>query len=402
MRGTKRVWTGVLLCGLLLAGCGGAGGSGGQHADASSGGGSGSSGGGGTQGEIRIGLATALTTEYTITGQYLKDGTEMAVADINAKGGINGRKIKLIEEDSGNTNPMAVNAFNKLVNNDNVVAIISPDLSTQLFAVMPIIQKAKIPTLISGTNPKLTDQCEWYFRLRPSDSLAAVAAAKFAVNTLHGKNIGIIHDTDEFGTGGAQLVEQTLKQLGANVVDVEAFNSQDKDLSGQLTNLHKKGATVVVCWGHSEQSAILMKQNQQLGFNMTLIGSASAATPAAMQLAGDGAKGNYVVVDNAPLLSQDPKVQDWVKRYEQMFHGEPDFHAPTVYDGVMMLAQVIGGLQQVTPQAIASGMSKISDYHGMANVFDFSKSRDGASQVVVLQLLSPTSEKLVATVSANG
>jgi branched-chain amino acid transport system substrate-binding protein len=375
---------GVLATTMLLTGCGGS-----------------TSGGGSSKAPIRIGLATALTTEYTITGQYLKNGTEMAVNEINAAGGIDGRKIDLVEEDSGNTNPMAVNAFNKLVNNDNVSAIISPDLSTQLFAVMPIINKAKIPVLISGTNPTLTQQSSWYFRLRPSDSIGAVAATKFSVSTLHATKIGVIHDTDEFGTGGAKIIQDTLNTLGVPAVDVEGFNSTDKDLSGQLTNLKKKGATVVIIWGHSTQSALLMKQNQQLGFNMTIVGSASAATPAAIKLAGAGAKGNYVVVDNAPLLSQDPNVQQWVKDYEAKYNGEPDFHAPTVYDGVKMLAQVLTGMKDVKSQSIADALSKISGYKGMANTFDFTKSHDGASQVVVVKLLDSTQQQLVTTITAG-
>ncbi len=101
------------------------------------------------------------------------------------------------------------------------------------------MNKAKIPVLVEGTNPKLTSESSWYFRLRPDDSIAASAAAKFAVEKLNKKKIGITHDTDEFGTGGTKIIQDTLTSLGATVVGNEAYNSQDKDLSAQLTNLKK-------------------------------------------------------------------------------------------------------------------------------------------------------------------
>jgi ABC-type branched-subunit amino acid transport system substrate-binding protein len=146
--------------------------------------GCGQSSSGGNKGPIRLGQATALTTEYTVVGQYLANGVKMAVDEINASGGIMGRQIELIREDSANTNPAAVNAVNKLIDADHVVAIMGPDLSTQNFAVAPIVNKAKLPFFVEGTNAKLLDNNPWFFRLRPDDGIAAKSAAKFAIQSL--------------------------------------------------------------------------------------------------------------------------------------------------------------------------------------------------------------------------
>jgi branched-chain amino acid transport system substrate-binding protein len=355
----------------------------------------------GSGGPIRIGLVTAITTEYTIVGQYIEEGVNMAVEEINASGGINGRKIELVKEDSANTNPTAVSAFNKMVNSDNVVAIMGPDLSTQLLAVAPIINKAKVPVLVQGSNPKLTQESPWYFRIRPDDSLAASAAANFAVGKLNLKKIGITHDTDEFGSGGTKIIQDTLTSLGATVVGVEAYNSQDKDLAAQLTNLKNKGAEAIIDWGHPQQSATLMKQNKQLGLNLPIIGSAGMASPSTTQLAGDAVKGVYVVVDTVPNENPDPKTQDWVKKYKSKYNRLPDFHSVNSYDGVYMLAEALKKSKDLSPQSIADEMHKIVGYHGLGNDFDYSKSGDGARQAVVVQLEDADHLKLIDTVKAK-
>ncbi|WCK53227.1 ABC transporter substrate-binding protein [Aneurinibacillus sp. Ricciae_BoGa-3] len=367
---------------------------------AASGCGSASTSSGSKNDPIRIGMITALTGEYNLVGNYLLHGAEMAVQEINDKGGVNGRKLEIVKEDSAKENPTAVNAFNKMVNSDNVVAILGPDLSTQLFAVEPVINKAKIPVLIQGSNPKLTQDTPWYFRLRPNDSLAASSAAAFAVEKLKATKIGITHDTDEFGSGGAKIIEDSLKKAGITPVGVEAYNSSDKDLSAQLMNLKKKGAEVIVDWGHPQQSATLMKQNKELGLNLKIVGSPGMSMPATTKLAGDAVKDVYCIVDTVPSENPDPKVKEWVAKYQKAYNDLPDFHSASAYDGVYMLADAIKGSKDLSAQSLADALHK-EKYHGMANDFDYSKGGEGAQQVVAVQLQDPTHMKLIDTIKAK-
>lgn len=334
---------------------------------------------------IRIGQATALTSEYTVVGQYLSNGAKMAVDEINKAGGINGRQVQLIQEDSANTNPAAVNAINKLIDSDNVIAIMGPDLSTQGFAVAPIINKAKIPFFVQGTNAKLLDNNPWYFRLRPDDGLAAKAAAKFAVETLKKTKVAVTHDSDEFGVGGKEIIVKALQDLGATVVDIESYNSNDKDLAAQLTNIKNKGAEAIIDWGHPSQSATLQRQNKQLGINLPIIGSPGMAMPATIQLAGEASNGTYVVVDGVPTQSQDPKAQEFTKKYREIYKADPDFHASAAYDGIYILKQAIEKAGSTDPEALRKAILSIKDYQGAANTFTFNDG-NGAHQVVVVQL----------------
>lgn len=337
------------------------------------------------KGPIRIGQATALTSEYTVVGQYLSNGAKMAVEEINKAGGIKGQQLQLVQEDSANTNPAAVNAINKLIDSDNVIAIMGPDLSTQDFAVAPIINKAKIPFFVQGTNAKLLDNNTTFFRLRPDDGLAAKAAARFAVETLKKSKIAVTHDSDEFGVGGKELIVKALKDLGATVVDVESYNSNDKDLTAQLTNIKNKGAEAIIDWGHPSQSATIQRQNKQLGINLPIVGSPGMAMPATIQLAGDSANGTYVVVDGVPTQSQDPKVQEFVKKYKELYKADPDFHASAAYDGIYLLKQAIEKAGSTDPDALKKAILSIKDYQGVANNFTF-KDGNGAHQIAIVQI----------------
>ena len=347
---------------------------------------------------IRIGQATALTTEYTVVGQYLANGVKMAVDEINAAGGIMGRQIELIREDSANTNPAAVNAVNKLIEAHKVVAIMGPDLSTQNFAVAPIVNNAKIPFFVEGTNAKLLDNNPWFFRLRPDDGIAARSAAKFAIQVLKKSKIGVIHDSDEFGTGGRDNIIAGIKEFGGTVVHIESYNSSDKDLAGQLTNLKRKGAEVIIDWGHPSQSATLQRQNKQLGINLPVIGSPGYSMPATLGLAGESTDGSYAVVDGIPTQNPDPKAQEWCKKYRQLFNSDPDFHASADYDGVYMLKMAIEKAGSTDAEAIRKAMLTIRDYKGIANKFTF-KDGNGPHTVAIVQLKKSGPMEIIQTVT---
>jgi branched-chain amino acid transport system substrate-binding protein len=346
-----------------------------------------------TKGPVRIGQATALTSEYTTVGQYLLNGAKMAVDEINAAGGIAGRPIELIREDSANNNSAAVNAITKLIEVDHVVAILGPDLSTQGFAVAPIINKAKMPFLVEGSNIKLLENNPWFFRLRPSDAISAKAAAKFAVLRLKKTKIGITHDTNEYGTGGRDNVTEALKALGAEVVAVEAYNSNDRDLSAQLFNVQKKGAEVIIDWGLLSTAPTLERQKSQLNIKLPLIGPSAYAMPSNFQLAGDTANGTYVVTDRIPTQVKDPKVVAWCKKYRELFNSEPDFHASADYDGVYLLKAAIEKAGSTDSEAIRKALLTIENFEGISTIFTF-KDGNGVHEVVTAQIKNGVPEVL--------
>jgi len=339
-----------------------------------------------TSGPIRIGQTVALTGERTSIGEYLAAGAKMAVDEINAAGGIKGRKVELIQEDSDDTNPAMVNAYNKVLS-AKPVAILCNDVSTQNLAIAAIANKEKMPTFVGGTSPVLLQGNDWFFRFRPSDVLAAQASARFAVQTLGKKKVAIAHLTDDFGMAGRNFLTKYVTDFGGTVVSDESYNRLDRDFTAQLENIRKSGAEVIINWADTYTAATMMRQNKQLGINLPLIGSAAHGTPTTSKLAGEAAYGVYVVMDGVVAQVKDPKAEEWVKRFKQRYNKEPEFNATAAYDAIFLIKQAIENANGATDnESIKKGISAIRGYSGIANIFKYENNGEGPRQVVIAQI----------------
>ena len=173
----------------------------------------------------------------------------------------------------------ALAALQKCVEQDKAVAVVGPFKSTQVFAMSDAIKNYRIPVMIGATNANLTRKGNpWLFRCRPDDSIAAAAMVKFIKEDLKLTRMGILHDTDAFGTGGADLVEQNLKESGVTLVKREKYTTKDKDFTPQLLSLKNAGAQVMVVYGtNPEVVAVIQRQLRQLGSPYKYLGSLPAA-----------------------------------------------------------------------------------------------------------------------------
>ena len=165
--------------------------------------------------EITIGILATLTG-YPLNGENMVKGTQLAADEINAAGGVLGKKLVLDVQDVSNTTDVAINATNLLISKD-VAALIGPHYSTQGLAIESLINAAEIPMLVGGTSPKFTEEVEnpYLFRIRASDTMQAAAAAKYLVEQQGATNIAILHGSDDFGTGGMQVATAYFDSVGA-------------------------------------------------------------------------------------------------------------------------------------------------------------------------------------------
>ena len=159
---------------------------------------------------------------HAAAGSLQVKAIKLALKEINAAGGVNGKKIDLRIIDNQSTNPGALAALQKAVDQEKVLAMIGCLYSTQVFATSDATKNYGIPTMIGATNVNLTRQGNpWLFRVRPDDSVAASAMVKYIKEDTKFTKIGILHDADAFGTGGADLVEKGAKEAGLTVVKRE-------------------------------------------------------------------------------------------------------------------------------------------------------------------------------------
>src|SRR5215217_2967027 len=226
-------------------------------------------GGGGTTSTgdtIKVGVYGDLTGQTSSFGQSTKNGIQLAVDEINAAGGVGGKKIELVIEDDQGRPEQAKTVVSKLINQDKVQAIIGEVASTNSLAAAPVAQDAKIPMITpSSTNPKVTEVGDYISRVCFIDPFQGSVMAKFAANTLKAKTAAIIGDVNsDYSKGLTQFFEEEFTRLGGKVVAKEAYTQSDPDFKGQLTKIRNLNPDVIYVPGYYGQVGIIAKQAREL------------------------------------------------------------------------------------------------------------------------------------------
>jgi branched-chain amino acid transport system substrate-binding protein len=334
--------------------------------------------------EIRIGFTPPITGIHAASGSLQVKAIKLALKEINAAGGVNGKKIDLRIVDNQSTNPGALAALNKAVEQDKVLALIGCLYSTQVFATSDATKQYGIPTFIGATNVNLTRQGNpWLFRVRPDDSVAAGAMVKYIKEDTKFTKIGLLHDQDAFGTGGADLVEKGAKETGLTVVKRMSTATGTKDLTAELLAMKNAGAEILIFYGHQEATALLQRQMRQLGSPFKFLGSPSAASKDSLNLAREAAEGIWAVVDFVPGVSEENR--RFAEAYKKEYNEEYDNLSIWTYDGLKILVNAIkkaGEDRDKIRQAILATRG----YKGAQGTFSFTPNGDGLSEVSIVQI----------------
>lgn len=351
---------------------------------------------------ITIGLAAALTTDLNMGDTLVLDGTKMAVEEINAKGGIMGRQIKTVTEDSANNNTSAINAVNRLINQDKVDVILGTSMSTQILAVQQIITQKNIMMFGYGSNVKCTQDFPNFVRMRPSDAVAAAAAVNFAVNDLKKTKIAITYVSDDFGVGAKDIMVNLLKSKGMEPVVVSTYNGDAKDFSPVLLQIKQKNADVIIDFSHEQTSALLQVQNKKLGINLPMVLSAAAVAPTTIQMAGnDAVEGNYTVADCVIEGNSDATRTKFVEAYKKKFNKTPDYHSITAYDAVYLYKHAVETAKSTKSADVQKAVWATKGFKGILGDYTFTGSNgDGRTLTDIGQFKSGVAQ-YVKTVSSK-
>jgi branched-chain amino acid transport system substrate-binding protein len=329
------------------------------------------------QDTIKIGLVNEATGPNAEAGVYTHNGAKLALEEINAAGGVLGKKLELKLEDNQSTNPGTVLAFSKLFGEGGIVSIIGPIRSTQIQAASPTVAKAGIPTMIGGTDPSLTKvNNRWVFRARPNDSYSSRVIADFGVNTLKKQKWAIIHSTDAFGSGGMNALTAALKALGVTPVLVQGYTNNSQDFTPVVLAIKKSGADVIGSYmTNSPDVGIFAKQLRQLGVTAEWVGSPSVVTDTAMKLAGPALHGVYGIADFTPDATAESKA--YAKKYRDTYKLDPDVYSSWAYDALRVLALAINTAKSTDPEAIRKAIVGIKGWKGVEGTYNFDENGDG-------------------------
>mgnify|MGYP001202725427 FL=1 len=329
------------------------------------------------QDTIKIGLVNEATGPNAEAGIYTVNGARLALEEINAAGGVLGKKVELKLEDNQSTNPGTVLAFSKLFGEKNIVAIIGPIRSTQTQAASPTIAKAGVPVAVGGTDPSLTKvNNRWLFRARPSDSYSSRVIADFGVNTLQKKKWAIIHSTDAFGAGGMNALVAALKAQGITPVLVQGYTNNSQDFTPVVLAIKKSGADIIGSYmTNSPDVGIFAKQLKQLGVVAEWVGSSSVVTDTAMKLAGTALHGVHSIADFTPDANAESKA--YTAKYRARYKLDPDVYSSWAYDALRVLAMGIANAKSTDPEAIRKAIVAIRGWKGVEGTYNFDEKGDG-------------------------
>jgi branched-chain amino acid transport system substrate-binding protein len=318
---------------------------------------------------IVVGLTVSLTTDFALVGLSQQNGAVMAVEEINKAGGVKGRPIKLVSEDTANSNTVAVNGLHRALR-EKPVAILGPVWGTQNLAMEPVIREAKVP-IISPTGTRRVTQLgnKYVFRFFTHDGIAKAGQAKFALEKLGAKKPAILTVNDEYGISGRDIMTKALESAGVKPVAVEAMATTDKDVTAQLRNIQRAGADVLLTQIHPAPIAIVVKQARQLGLAIPHVASNALILPSTLGLVdGPDVDGVYVETVIVPAADPNPKIQDWLKRYQARFGKPGDHFGLLQYDITHMLAKALEEAGP-DPDALQAKLRTLK-YEGLVTLYE--------------------------------
>lgn len=354
-------------------------------------------------GPILIGATVPMTGPLSLTGKQYQNSLSMAEEDINKAGGINGRQIKIVFEDTQASNGTAVNAFVKLAQETKPAFFFLSSYSTQNLATAPELGKVQVPAMYAGGADVVAENGnEWMFRIRPADSVSAEGMVKAAVDVIKAKKPGILYIQNDFGQGGAQTAAKRFEAAGVSVAGMEAYGQNDKDFSAQLLSLRNKGADAILIFNYPQDGALVLRQAKQLGFKMPLVTSSAALVPAATQLLSPAdLDGVWGVVDAFMDVGVGGRMKDYVERFKAKFGVDPDPYGLAYYDGAMLMAD---GMRKVgtDPKALREWLSSVKGWQGIGHVYSYDSKGNGVRDLAVVKAKPGTKTlELVQPVTLN-
>ncbi len=333
---------------------------------------------------VKIGIIQPLTGSVAYNGTTDVNGVKLALAEINAKGGVLGKKVELVIEDGQCKPANTVNAAEKLIQRDKVVALIGAFCSSATAAIMPVAQSSKIP-LVTGVSSaaNLTEKGNpWFFRATETDALLAKSFAKILVNQLKLKKVAYIGVNDDFGRGSVDEFEKQMTALGATTAMKEYFEHGTSDFYTLLTKLKASGADGAFVSAETQDGATFVKQKAELGLATKVFGVGSWATADFMQLAGQAANGIYAAVPYASTMKT-PKNEAFVKAYQAQYKVAPGKYSAAGYNSLNIVVDAIARAQSTDPDKIREALRK-TDYEGANGHFRFDEKGQATGFTVVL------------------
>jgi branched-chain amino acid transport system substrate-binding protein len=335
---------------------------------------------------IKVGEYASLHGSEAAFGNSSHEGTVLAIEQVNAAGGVLGKKIDLISEDNQSKPGESATIVKKLITRDHVVAVLGEVASSRSLEAAPICQQSKIPMISpSSTNPKVTETGDYIFRVCFTDPFQGKLLAEFALKTLKSKKIALLSDVaTAYSVGLAQYFREPFLAGGGQIVIEQKYSSHDKDFKAQLTAIKAANPEAIFVPGYYTEAGLIVLQARQLGITVPLFGGDGWEAPELIETAGNALEGTYYSTHYSPEV-QTPIVQDFVKKFQARWNGEtPDAMAALGYDSAMVLVDALKRAGTTDSAKLRDAIAATKDFDCVTGKTTLDAQRNPSKSAVIL------------------
>ena len=322
----------------------------------------------------KIGVISIITGAGASYGEAITNGFKLALDEVNAKGDVN---IDLKIEDSTGKAEQALSAAQKLINSDQVVAILGPTLSTEMKVVAPEANASGVPIMGTSTTAQgITQIGKFVFRNSLPESQAIPASVGKAVKKYNIKKVALLYGNDDvFTKSGFDTMKEVAEKLKLKIVTIETFQKGQADYKAQLTKIASLKPDAVFCSALYNEGGVILAQARKMGLKVPFVGGNGFNSPKVIEIAQEAAEGLIVAT---PWFGEknDPKVRAFVAKYEKAYGKKPDQFAAQAYDAFHIMANALKAAGSADRSKLRDALAATKNFQGVLGEFSFDAERD--------------------------
>lgn len=326
---------------------------------------------------IKIGLLSVFTGQGANYGKAARQGVDLAVEEINSRGGIKGKRIEIIYEDSKGEPKDAISAFQKLVFVDKVSIVIGPFYSSEVLACASSANTSRVVLMTgSGTSDNIRTAGEFIFRVCPSNDAQGKSIADFVIDKLQVKNSYILFRNVDYGVTLKDGFSKRFTERGGTILGDDGIVPDATDVRTQLQKANSKSPDVIFAPVHYPEGSVLLKQAQEMGVKCPIIGGDGGYDPELIKRAGNAAEGSYWATVGWGGGTIKTLVDQFIIKFKQKYGEEPGVYSGLYYDATNVIASAIEKSASYSGDALQQTLLGIKDFQGPTGVTSFDQNGD--------------------------
>lgn len=341
---------------------------------------------------IKVGADIELTGGSASYGKSAQNAIKLAFDQVNAKGGVLGKKMELVVADNKSEAAEATNAMQKLVAQDKVVAVIGPNLSSAVIASTAVNTGAKVLVISPmGTNPRVTvgkdgKTKDFMFRACFIDPFQGTVMASFAKNTLKAKKVALLIDnSSDYSKGLAQFFETAFVKGGGTIVAKESYLQKDTDFKATLTKIKATNPDMIYVPGYYQEVGMIVKQAREMGITVPMAGGDGWDSAKLPEIAGKTSL-NHTYFSSLYSAEDDSKLnKDFVAAYKKAYNQKPDVFAALAYDSAMLVVNAIKTANSTDTVKIKDALAKTAGFNGVAGSVTFDAHHNPVKSAFIIE-----------------